>query len=180
MRQFLLALCIAPGFVFAQEQTQSEADVELALVKGLFTALNPVSIRDDREYCGYIGLSRDEKLIATPPLRGSEDGCRPAYPDELEYVIASYHTHGAHHGDYAAETPSGDDMEADEAEGIDGWVATPGGRLWFIDSSDMVASQVCGLGCLPQDKNFREGSMGKIAPSYRYEDLVKKLESLDH
>ena len=67
-------------------------------------------------------------------------------------------------------------MEGDEAEGIDGWVATPGGRLWYVDSSDMVTSQICGIGCLPMDPDFIPGDMGFVAQSYRYEQLVRLME----
>jgi hypothetical protein len=67
-------------------------------------------------------------------------------------------------------------MEGDEEEGIDGWVATPGGRLWHIDTEDMVTYQVCGIGCLPSDPRFVRGDMGQIDQSYRYRDLVRLLD----
>jgi hypothetical protein len=56
-------------------------------------------------------------------------------------------------------------MEGDADEGIDGYVATPGGRLWYIDTVDMVASQLCGIGCLPRDPKFVAGQNGEIALS---------------
>ena len=62
-------------------------------------------------------------------------------------------------------------MEGDEDEGIDGWVATPGGRLWYIDTTDMVTFQICGIGCLPSDPDS-----GIIEQSYSYDDLVIKLD----
>ena len=43
------------------------------------------------------------------------------------------------------------DIEADEDEGVDGFVATPGGRLWYVDTKDMIVRQLCSLNCLPQD-----------------------------
>lgn len=66
-------------------------------------------------------------------------------------------------------------MEADEADGIDGYVATPGGRLWYIDSSEMVASQICGVGCLPMDADFQPETEITVAPSYSYAELIEIL-----
>jgi len=77
---------------------------------------------------------------------------------------------------YSSETPSGTDMEGDEEEGIDGWGSTPGGRLWYIDTTDMVTFQICGIGCMPQDPNFIEGDDGFIADQYTYDELVERLE----
>ncbi|WP_424944081.1 DUF4329 domain-containing protein [Aliiroseovarius crassostreae] len=151
---------------------------ELALVKRIFAQLQPISIQKNREYCGYIGRDADGNLAFTKAKRGRKGTCAPNDPDELAVVTASYHTHGAYSPNYVNELPSAEDMEGDEAEGIDGWVATPGGRLWYIDTEDMVTSQVCGLGCLPMDPEFVEGDTGKILPSYHYKELVQKLEDV--
>lgn len=151
---------------------------ELALVKRIFTKLQPISINKNREYCGYLGRDADGNLAFTKAKRGRKGTCVPNDPDELAVVTASYHTHGAYSPNYVNELPSAEDMEGDEAEGIDGWVATPGGRLWYIDTEDMVTSQVCGLGCLPVDADFVEGTTGKILKSYHYKELVQKLEDV--
>ena len=97
-------------------------------------------------------------------------------PTNLELITASYHTHGGFSPDYSSELPSGTDMEGDEDEGIDGWVATPGGRLWYIDTTDMVTFQIFGIGCLPSDPEFIAGDSGIIEQSYSYDDLVIKLD----
>ncbi|MCI2400443.1 DUF4329 domain-containing protein [Aliiroseovarius subalbicans] len=149
---------------------------EVAFVKSVFAQLQPISIRKNREYCGYIGYDAGGQLIASKANRGRKGSCRADDPVGMEVIIASYHTHGAFSTRYFNEIPSGDDMEGDEAEGIDGWVATPGGRLWYIDSQDMVTSQICGIGCLPMDPDFIKGDMGLVAQSYSYEQLVRRLE----
>ncbi|MCK8462972.1 DUF4329 domain-containing protein [Aliiroseovarius sp. S1339] len=173
MRALMFALFIIPLPTWAQDPG------ELALVKKVFAKLQPISIRANREYCGYIGYDRSGKLVASKAWRGGKDSCQAGDPVNLETVIASYHTHGAFSSRYANEVPSGDDMETDEIEGVDGWVATPGGRLWYIDTQDMVTSQICGIGCLPMDAKFREGDMGRIAPSYHYDQLIEKLLTFD-
>ena len=164
------ALCLVP--MAASGQSAEELD----LIKAVFTDLNPVSIAENVEYCGYIGLDSSGNLVASPPTRGDEASCLADDPVNIAVITTSYHTHGAYSPDYYNELPSGDDMEGDEAEGVDGWVATPGVRLWYNDIADMVTYQVCGLGCLPADPDFVPGDLGIIAESYVYDELIVKLE----
>ncbi len=166
----VLALVLAASPGLAQD------GAELALAKQVLADLNPVSIRENREYCGYIGFDAAGRLVHSQPARGDLESCEPDDPLELEVIVASYHTHAAYSPDYYNELPSAEDMEGDEAEGIDGYVATPGGRLWYIDTEDMVISQICGIGCLPKDPDFVAGDLGIIAQSYEYDELVIKLE----
>lgn len=152
----------------------AESD-EITFMRALFTELQPESIRRNREYCGYLGYDDSGALVATRPKRGTVDSCLPRWPRRFD-PVASYHTHGGYDPDAWSEIPSGDDMEADEADGIDGYVATPGGRLWYIDSSEMIASQICGVGCLPMDTDFEPETEIVVQPSYAYEELIKILE----
>jgi hypothetical protein len=147
-----------------------------ALIRSVFADLNPTSIEQNVEFCGYIGFTADGELAYSQPTRGDEGSCLSDDPTNLELITASYHTHGGFSPDYSSELPSGTDMEGDEDEGIDGWVATPGGRLWYIDTTDMVTFQICGIGCLPSDPEFIAGDSGIIEQSYSYDDLVIKLD----
>ncbi len=115
---------------------------EEALIRSVFADLNPTSIEQNVEFCGYIGFTADGELAYSQPTRGDEGSCLSDDPTNLELITASYHTHGGFSPDYSSELPSGTDMEGDEDEGIDGWVATPGGRLWYIDTTDMVTFQI--------------------------------------
>lgn len=168
MRVSLILALMAVGSA-APAQTAEEQ----ALVFEIFSTLNPKSIALNIEYCGYIGYDANGRLLASKPTRGNIDSCLPDDPAGIDLIVASYHTHGAFSRDYFNEIPSGEDMEGDEAEGIDGWVATPGGRLWFIETPEMITYQVCGIGCLPADPGFIEGDMGRIENQYTYEDLVR-------
>ena len=173
------AICLAglSSMAFAQDTIPGfDPTDEVALVRSVFATLQLRSIAENVEYCGYIGYDADGTLVATPAVRGEEASCLPADPVELDVVVASYHTHGGFSPDYTNEVPSIDDYEGDEAEGIDGYVATPGGRLWYIDTMDEEISQICGLGCLPSDPTFQRGSDGVISQSYTYDELVTKLE----
>ena len=149
---------------------------EVALVKQLFARINPVSIRENREYCGYLGLDAAGRLVASEPTPGDEASCLADDPEEIEVILASWHTHGAHSPDYFNEVPSALDYEGDEEEGIDGYIATPGGRLWYVDTTDGVMSQLCGVGCLPMDAGYDPDDTGIIAQSYTYDELVELLE----
>ncbi len=152
---------------------------EIAFVKELFTELQPHSIRADREYCGYIGYDAQGALRASRPARGGTDFCEASWPTRFD-PVASYDTHAGYDPEAWSEIPSGNDMESDEAEGIDGYVATPGGRLWYIDSVDMVASQICGVGCLPMDPEFKPETDIVVQPSYTYNELVRIVEENGH
>ena len=149
---------------------------EEALIRSVFADLNPTSIEQNVEFCGYIGFTADGELAYSQPTRGDEGSCLSDDPTNLELITASYHTHGGFSPDYSSELLSGTDMKGDEDEGIDGWVSTPGGRLWYIDTTDMVTFQICGIGCLPSDPEFIAGDSGIIEQSYSYDDLVIKLD----
>ncbi|MFT5744070.1 MAG: hypothetical protein ACI86S_002149 [Paracoccaceae bacterium] len=164
------AICVSGQGVGAQDSA------ELSLVRGVLAGLQAQSIRENVEYCCYIGFDAAGELIASPATRGDEGSCMPDDPVSLKVITASYHTHGAYSPNYYNEVPSTDDIEGDEQEGIDGYVATPGGRFWYVDSGDMVISQICGLKCLPSDSDFVQGDMGRIAQSYHYDDLVTLLD----
>ncbi len=159
-------ICLAPAAASAQ------AAAERAFVTALLNQLQDRSFAENREYCGYIGFDGSGRLTSGPVARGQMDSCEPQWPDNLD-VIASFHTHAGFDLEAYSETPSSTDMEGDEADGVDGWVATPGGRLWYIDSTDMVTSQICGIGCLKRDPKFRPGVHGEIRQSYTYNELLR-------
>ena len=141
----------------------------------LFTRLQIQSFEKRREYCGFVGRGANGALRVTPPQPGRRDSCPLDWPNDME-VIASYHTHGAFDFTYYNELPSDIDMESDQSLGVNGWIATPGGRLWYVDSERMVATQVCGVGCLPIAPNFYKAQAGHIAPAYTYEELLERLQ----
>jgi len=182
MRIQLSTALLTGVIAFTGCQAVSEANMpfsasdEETLARKVFAQLQPLSFENDREYCGYIGFDFDGNLAASEANKGTVDGCTPQEPAALDIITSSYHTHGAYGEDYASETPSVDDIESDEAEGVDGWVATPGGRLWFIDTEDMTLSQVCSIGCLEADPNFVEDSEIPIEQSYTYDELVSYFD----
>ena len=166
MRPGLLAfvLMVAAGPAAAQ----SVAEVRLA--RETLSRLQEPSFRKRREHCGFIGYDARGKLVAGPASEGTMDSCAAPYPDDLA-VTASYHTHGAYDEGYFNELPSMIDVEGDASVFIDGYVSTPGGRLWLVAGRTRSVHLICGLGCLPVAPGFRKGSSGEILDGYTYEDL---------
>lgn len=167
----LLAACAAP----TPQQFAVVDTSEVAVARRAFEAIQPVSLRENVEYCGAIGRDRTGRLVASQAARGRIDSCMSHDPSELVVITASYHTHGGYSPEYFNELPSMDDVNGDLAEGIDGYVATPGGRIWFVDTSARRIRQICGLGCLPQAANFVVGSDGPIQQIYSFAELAVKL-----
>lgn len=166
MRAAILAFLLATPAL-------AQSTEEIAIAKATLSALQGPSFDQDREFCGYFAYDDAEELVATPASTGDRDSCLYDGPEDGYLMVLSYHTHGRFNTDYAAEVPSVGDIEADEEEGVDGFVATPGGRLWYVDTTDMIVRQVCGLGCLPQDPRFIPGDMGPVEVSYTYQELLE-------
>ena len=149
-----------------------QTEAEVAFVSRLFNDIQPESIAQDREYCGLIGIDAAGALIATEPRRGRVSSCLPPNPNAVGFVVvASYHTHGASSLEYLTEVPSFDDMRTDIEDDTDGYVATPGGRMWYVDARNRVARQICGLNCLIPDPNHIEDPDFPVEATYTLEDL---------
>ncbi|WP_299730848.1 DUF4329 domain-containing protein [uncultured Tateyamaria sp.] len=152
----------------ALPQTQSE----IAFVSRLFNDIQTRSIAEDREYCGLLGVDENGTYVATEPKRGRTATCLPPDPDFADFVVlASYHTHGSSNLEYFTEVPSFDDMRTDIEDGTDGYIATPGGRLWYVNARARIARQICGLNCLIPDPNHRDDPDYPVLPSYTLDDL---------
>lgn len=139
------------------------ADFEAQAIAFL-SDVQPISFAQGVEYCGYFGLDAQGAFRATKPVRGALDFCDLGlFPQDMT-VLASYHTHAAFDADADSEVPSAQDLRADIRDGIDGFIATPGGRVWRTDWQARTAHQLCGLGCIRSDPRFEE--LFPVAPSY--------------
>lgn len=171
MRRIVLgvfaALCLSSA-------ATAQSREEVAFMKAFMTELQLRSFDKRSEFCGFLGRDAKGALQATAPVQGNRDSCPLEWPRDLA-VIASYHTHGAFDYAYHNELPSDTDLRSDRSLGVDGWIATPGGRIWFVDSARMLAKQVCGVGCLPVAPGFYKSQAGDIAKVYTFEALVERL-----
>jgi len=181
---FLLAACEAapvdpqvlhystPGNTSIMQQVpRPRAAGEVAFVKAGLNALQQRSIAENREYCGYLGKTLTGTLALSPARRGDVSGCTPDEPPAGLRLLASYHTHAAYAFAYDSEVPSSDDLEGDMAEGVNGYVATPGGRLWFIDAAIGRAILLCGPGCVAADPRFEPDPAFPVRNSYSLAEL---------
>ncbi len=148
---------------------------EYALVVALFEQLQPRSFELGVELCGYIVEDASENLRVTGPFVGEPSSCAAPWPLWGD-PVASWHTHGAYDPDSYNELPSDIDVDADADEEVDGWVGTPGGRLWHVDGDTRSVILVCGRGCLPSDPNYEPANTGELEEFYDYEDLLERLE----
>ncbi len=138
-------------------------------------ALQQRSFAEGIELCGIIFERKGGTLGASPPRKGSEASCGIAYFDEPGMrPLASFHTHGGFNEDYDSEVPSVLDLESDAASGMDGYVATPGGRFWWVDANRPAAIRVCGPGCLPQDPAYQPCPALEPRELYSYEELAAR------
>ena len=148
---------------------------ELSVARQALLQLQARSFAENLEYCGYVGRLPDGSLAVTEVTRGDEWSCL-SRGDESRFVeiVASFHTHAAFDRTADSEVPSSGDMIGDIQEQVNGYVATPGGRLWFIDWQRRVARQICGLGCMGQDPDFIPGDAGPISQRYTLQDLQRR------
>ncbi|WP_108814947.1 DUF4329 domain-containing protein [Loktanella sp. Alg231-35] len=145
-----------------------------AFATSVLNDLQPVSIAEGREYCGYIFETDTGGLAATAPAPGGEDFCDLAEPDDS--VIASYHTHGGYSEDYDNEVPSTDDVEGDFDAGIDGYIGTPGGRVWLVDYDARIARQLCSVMCITSDPNDDPKDAGFVPQTFTLDELRARFE----
>lgn len=143
-----------------------------AFAKNLLNDLLPRSIRERREYCGYILQDSDGKLSTTPTIAGDEASCYLGPPGPN--AIAAYHTHGSYSYEYDSEVPSARDLKFNFALNMDGYIGTPGGRFWHIDTETRRAYLLCGPSCIYTDPNNASYAAGQVNQSYTLNQLYAR------
>jgi hypothetical protein len=152
----------------ANPPDQAAAD---AFAKQHLDSIQAQSFAERRELCGYFFTASDGSLRATPPTPGDTASCALEYPKAGAGIYASYHTHGAYDYDYDNEVPSPDDLASDFEVGLDGYVATPGGRVWLVEFDTKQAVQLCGRNCIASDRSFVPEDEAGIRPTYTLPQL---------
>ena len=74
-----------------------------------------------------------------------------------------------------AEVPSPNDMVITFSIGLDGYVATPGGRLWRMNAQAQNTVLLCDTGCLLADPRFVEDPRLEIRPVFTLRSLLESL-----
>ncbi len=137
--------------------------------------VQPISIKEGVEYCGFFGYDANGQLAATPAKRGRQDSCQPTTEPDGFTVLASYHTHGSYTMEADTEVPSTDDLLADIAEQSYGYIATPGGRVWFNDWETEESLMLFGPRSIASAPNFRECSAFRPDIQYTLSGLRRRV-----
>lgn len=176
----LAALCAALAFAgppATAETYARQAALQDELTELAFDTLNDLqkaSIKAQREYCGYIGVTPDKELVATRARGGTQASCMmPRVPRGIR-PIATYHTHGAFDLGYDNETPSYQDLRSDIDAGLNGFISTPGGRLWFSDKLAREVRLICSARCMITDPRYSEQRHDRVEPAYSLKELAER------
>jgi hypothetical protein len=172
----LLATLMLAQPVAAQSRSDLTEDLD-RFAAGFLDGLQPRSIRESVEYCGLFIRDSAGRFAATTPRRGRAGSCQPEAGPAGAEVMASYHTHGAYHRRADTEVPSWDDLNSDIQEKIDGYIATPGGRLWLNDAALNKSILLCGEGCVAADPAYRSCPAFLPGEEYTLEELKARAES---
>ena len=155
----------AIGSVQPAPVSPDQAEVD-AFARRFLDSIQARSIADRREYCGYFFRDSAGQIKATPPRRGTFATCSMPVPTQGSGIFASYHTHGAYGPEYDNEVPSTTDLLSDFQLGVDGYVSTPGGRVWRVSSAARDTTQICGLGCVTSDPGFVPRNEANVRQRY--------------
>lgn len=176
MRNVFWVFCLAAVAACAPEpESDPLPDSFVQNAVAFLDDLQPQSIAENREYCGFFGRDASGAFAASDPIRGGSDYCDLDIEAPVFEVLASYHTHAAFDTNAENEVPSDTDLISDIADDVYGFIATPGGRIWLTDPDARNARQICGIGCVTSDPNFIEGDAGPIAEQYTLRDLKRRF-----
>ncbi len=114
---------------FVLNQAQDDAAFQV------LNQINPESVRLNREHGGWIYRNPNGTYGATEPKLGNVASINigdVAIPNGTQRA-ASYHTHGGPDPRFDNENFSPQDLRADRASGVDGYLGTPGGLMKHHD-----------------------------------------------
>lgn len=104
------------------------------------TDINRTSIKEGREYGGWIYRNTDGTYSYVAPSKGGKDGL--ILPKKPAGVCADYHTHGANDPGYDNENFSPTDKASNDRLPGPGYLGTPGGRIKKYDPVTKKSSTI--------------------------------------
>ena len=184
------ALCaVAFAAIFYAQLTRERAPARERVVstsaltdyaRATLAEIQPRSIANNQEYCGVIFEDEEGNLQTSTIYAGERAACALDWGVPLGYhVVASFHSHGGFDTQYASEIPSSLDLATDIDARIDGFVGTPGGRIWHNRWQEEATELACGEACLPVDpryETFKRSSGQRLNIARRYS--MTELNSL--
>lgn len=158
---------------FVVTVTQDEIE---AYAKQQLNTLQARSFANDQEFCAIIYEETGGTLGTSKIREGSEASCDIAYFDGPGMKpLASIHTHGSHDRNYDSEVPSLIDLNSDIESRTDGYIATPGGRLWRNDWQNKRSVLLCGEGCLDQDPAYKPCPADVLPDRFSFGELKQRM-----
>lgn len=150
----------------------SSTDELSRYARSTLASLQERSIANNQEYCGVIFEDERGNLQTSKIYEGERATCDLDWGVPLgNHVVASFHTHGGYDADFDSEMPSVEDLANDIDARIEGFIATPGGRIWHVGWKNEAVTQLCGEGCLKQDPRYDDAQEERIALTYTFDDL---------
>lgn len=121
----------------SNQRSQSETEAAFEVLNGI----NPTSVRENREYGGWVYRNQDGSYGSSRPVRGQAASVtlpnpRTSTPSGSR-ITASYHTHAGFDPRFDNENFSPQDLRSDNALGIGGYLATPGGTFQYHFGSNI-------------------------------------------
>lgn len=115
--------------------------------RAVLNKVNPKSVKENREYGGWVYETPDGNYTSTTPVAGTIDSVEIPFSliPSGGRPLASYHTHGADDPRYLNEQFSGADIASNLSIDLDGYLGTPAGNfLWH----DVRLNQIQSLGSI--------------------------------
>lgn len=123
---------VAPGDKFPSAQ---EAAIDA------IRYINPTSVKEGKEYGGWVHRNKDGTYSYDPPTKGTKDSIHnfPAMsPDDRAW----YHTHGSADPGYDNENFSQADKNISDYYNVPGYLGTPGGWIKKYKPSGKTVSTI--------------------------------------
>jgi len=136
---------VAAGLLISSGSSSQDRAIRVsdqhAAARNVLNNINPKSVKENREYGGWVYETPDGNYTSTTPIAGTIDSVE--IPFSLipggGRALASYHTHGSDDPRYVNEQFSPTDIASDLSVGLDGYLGTPAGAfLWHSVNSNQV------------------------------------------
>ena len=108
--------------------------------RAVLNEINPKSVRENREYGGWVLRSGDNTYGYTSPVKGDIDSV--SLGNKPGNASATYHTHGGPDPRYDNEHFSPQDKRSDDYFRVDGYLGTPAGAFLFYDHQSRHVSRL--------------------------------------
>lgn len=103
--------------------------------RDVLNMINPESVKQNREYGGYVYRNGDGSFSSTRPIRGETASVLLPNPASAapggSVTTASYHTHAGFDPRFDSENFSSQDLFSDFVFNIDGYLSTPRGQFKY-------------------------------------------------